>query len=139
MRWMQLAARGGLLALLASVLIGCAGGGQAPPVPTPGAPAGPPAPGKPGVATVGLRDFALDLSQNPMAPGTYTFIAEQRGQAPHALSIEGPGVSEVTTPVIPRGGGSQQLTVTLQPGTYELWCPVGGHRQQGMESRLTVR
>lgn len=28
--------------------------------------------------------------------------------------------------------------VTLQEGTYELWCSVGDHRAQGMDLQLEV-
>jgi uncharacterized cupredoxin-like copper-binding protein len=40
--------------------------------------------------------------------------------------------------VIDPGGADETLTVTLQAGTYELWCPVGSHREQGMETTITV-
>lgn len=37
------------------------------------------------------------------------------------------------------GSGSvEELTVTLQPGTYEVWCSVGNHRQRGMGTEITV-
>ncbi|MCI0688061.1 MAG: hypothetical protein L0Y54_12600 [Sporichthyaceae bacterium] len=55
------------------------------------------------------------------------------------MSISGPGIDGESTPIIQPGGSSESLTVTLQPGTYQLWCPVGGHRQQGMELSITVR
>lgn len=116
------------------LLVGCGG-------PTTGTQATPPAattpPGITTSPTVGapvraeLDDFTITLSPSTLRPGTYTFVAQQQGQLPHALAIKGPGVDAVT-PVIQLGGASQQLTVTLQPGTYELWCPVGNHRAQGM-------
>lgn len=31
------------------------------------------------------------------------------------------------------------LTADLQRGTYELWCPVGQHRQLGMETTFTIQ
>lgn len=36
------------------------------------------------------------------------------------------------------GGAAQELAVVLQPGTYELWCPVGDHRALGMTVTITV-
>ena len=30
------------------------------------------------------------------------------------------------------------LTVTLQDGTYELYCSVPGHKQAGMDTSITV-
>src|SRR6266542_250212 len=71
--------------------------------------------------------------------GANTFVVEQQGKHPHALSIKGPGVDTTSTPTIQPGGASQRLTVTLQPGRYELWCPVGNHKAQGMHTTITVR
>jgi hypothetical protein len=145
----------GLLAVLAvaAALVtgGCGDGGggeatgqqtsppaaTAPAATTPGAVASPT--GSPTVVTAGLYDFRIELSQTSFTPGRYTFVAKEEGQAPHALAIKGPGVDSATTPVIQPGGADQQLTVTLQPGTYELWCPVGNHRDRGMALTVTVR
>jgi uncharacterized cupredoxin-like copper-binding protein len=88
--------------------------------------------------TAELTEFSIGLSQQTFAPGPYEFVAEEQGQLPHALSIEGPGVDSASTSVIDPGGDSQTLNLTLQPGTYELWCPVGNHRAQGMETTITV-
>jgi plastocyanin len=35
-------------------------------------------------------------------------------------------------------GGSKTLTLTLEPGTYQFYCSVPGHRQAGMEGTLKV-
>jgi uncharacterized cupredoxin-like copper-binding protein len=88
--------------------------------------------------TATLTEFSIELSQQTFAPGTYEFVAEEEGQFPHALSIEGPSVDSTSTEVIQPGGESQTLTVTLEPGTYEIWCPVGNHQDQGMQTTITV-
>ncbi|HEX4838101.1 MAG TPA: plastocyanin/azurin family copper-binding protein [Solirubrobacteraceae bacterium] len=36
-------------------------------------------------------------------------------------------------------GGTKTLTLNLKPGTYTLYCSVPGHRQAGMEGKLSVR
>jgi len=36
------------------------------------------------------------------------------------------------------GGQSGSLTVTLQKGTYQLWCGVPGHKDKGMAASITV-
>lgn len=91
------------------------------------------------IVTATLTEFKITLSATSFSPGLYTFVAEQKGQRAHALSIKGPGVGTKTTPIIDPGGSSQRLTVTLQPGTYELWCPVDYHRGQGMTVTITVQ
>jgi uncharacterized cupredoxin-like copper-binding protein len=36
-------------------------------------------------------------------------------------------------------GGTKALTLKLAPGTYTFYCSVPGHRQAGMEGKLTVQ
>jgi hypothetical protein len=47
------------------------------------------------------------------------------GSISHALEIEGNG-TERQTPVI-QPGEKAALTLTLDPGTCEVYCPVGQH------------
>ena len=36
------------------------------------------------------------------------------------------------------GPGTQNLTVTLKTGTYDLFCSVPGHKALGMDTHITV-
>jgi uncharacterized cupredoxin-like copper-binding protein len=83
-------------------------------------------------------EFKLDPSTVTVdKPGTYTFHVVNQGGAVHALEIDGPGVEEQTADIDP--GGSADLTVEIsEPGEYELYCPVDGHREHGMEGILSV-
>lgn len=85
---------------------------------------------------VRLVDYRIDMPSSLRA-GTYTFVIEQAGNHPHALAIQGAGVDEESDTIEP-GGRPEEMTVTLRPGTYEVWCPVGNHRAMGMELTLTV-
>ena len=87
--------------------------------------------------TVDASEYALKLPSNTMAPGTYTFTMDNVGHATHAIEIEGPGVDHAKSSTA-GPGGTATLTVTLQPGSYELWCPVGNHKQAGMDTTITV-
>jgi plastocyanin len=86
--------------------------------------------------TAELSEFAIALSGSDFEPGSYTFTVVNAGGVDHALEIEGPG-GETETGLVPPGG-SAELAVNLQNGAYELYCPVPGHREQGMELELVV-
>lgn len=86
---------------------------------------------------VQLNEFTIQLPQQSLRPGTYTFVASNDGQLPHALEIEGPGGLEQATETL-SAGQSADLTVTLQPGSYKLYCPVGNHDEQGMNTTINV-
>ena len=83
-------------------------------------------------------DFALDPADVELeGPGTYTFRAVNEGETVHALEIEGMGIEEETEEFGP--GESAEFTVELtEPGEYELYCPVDGHRELGMDGTVTV-
>jgi plastocyanin len=87
--------------------------------------------------TATLTEYKIALSTSTFAPGTYTFVAKNAGQVGHALEIDGPGVSDQKTGGL-QPGGSADLTVTLSAGTYEIWCPVPGHKALGMDTKITV-
>ena len=102
---------------------------QATSAPTDGATAGT-------VIDVDELDFTIELSTTEFAPGTYTFVATNNGQTTHALKIDGQGLEEETEDIAP--GDSASLSVTLEAGEYELYCPVGNHKDMGMELDITV-
>jgi plastocyanin len=87
---------------------------------------------------VTMTEFALQLSQQSFSPGTYTFTADNAGKFPHTITIKGPGVENQSAGGPLQGGQSGALTVDLQPGTYEIWCPVGEHKAKGMDTTITV-
>jgi uncharacterized cupredoxin-like copper-binding protein len=87
---------------------------------------------------VTLKDFSIAVaSAGSLAPGTYTFHVTNNGPSSHNLTINGPGVSDKATPTF-AAGGSQDLTVTLANGSYDLFCSVPSHKQLGMDTHLTV-
>jgi plastocyanin len=82
-------------------------------------------------------DFSITLSSSTLTAGPHTFTVENTGKATHSLTIEGPGGVDVTSDTV-QGGESTTLTVTLQPGEYQVYCPIGNHRAMGMDTTLTV-
>jgi plastocyanin len=69
--------------------------------------------------------------------GTYEFRVTNNGTIAHALEIEGNGVEEKTGDIQPGAGGTLRVTIA-KDGSYELYCPIDGHRSQGMKGTLTV-
>jgi plastocyanin len=67
--------------------------------------------------------------------GSVTIRLVNESSTPHAVEVEGNGVEEKSETVT---GGETELTVDLEPGEYTYYCPVGQHRQNGMEGTLTV-
>ncbi len=70
-------------------------------------------------------------------PGTYVFKAVNSGDTVHALEVEGQGIEEKTKEIKP--GQSAELKVKLATGIYELYCPVDGHKEEGMEGKVIVK
>lgn len=94
-------------------------------------------PAKAGTVTASETDYRIVLSKQTFTPGTYTFHALNNGKVDHALEIDGPGVADKATNTFGPGSGAD-LTVALQKGTYEIYCPVAGHKDLGMDLKITV-
>jgi plastocyanin len=67
--------------------------------------------------------------------GSVTIKLVNQSDIPHAVEVEGNGVEEESETVT---GADTELTVDLKAGEYTFYCPVDGHRAQGMEGTLTV-
>ena len=124
-----------LLVGLAVVLAGCGGkSGSSKTVTASGGGGGG------GGQTIQVKESEYKLTPSSFTvskPGTVTFEVTNAGQTDHALEVEGNGVEEETETISP--GSSAKLTVDLSKnGTYEVYCPIDGHRDMGMEAKLVV-
>ena len=89
------------------------------------------------VVEVSLSEFALTPASFSLEPGSYTFHVVNDGSVVHALEVEGPLGEVETADLAP--GESADLEVDLsEPGDYEMYCPVDGHKDEGMEGTITV-
>jgi plastocyanin len=114
----------GLLALPALLVAGCGDEEEG-------------AGGSSGKVPVTLSDFKIQPDNlEAEKPETVTYVVTNKGNTEHALEIEGNGIEEETDTL--QAGDVGELTVTLKPGTYEMYCPIDDHRAQGMEGTLTV-
>jgi plastocyanin len=85
---------------------------------------------------VRLTEYTVDMPHT-LPAGPTTFLIRNEGKNTHSFRIEGPGIAEMlSAPVRPRKEAS--LQVTLQPGDYKVYCPVGSHESKGMTMTLTV-
>jgi uncharacterized cupredoxin-like copper-binding protein len=82
-------------------------------------------------------EFSITLPSNTMKAGSYTFKVTNKGQFPHNLTIDGPGVKDQASPTL-SPGSSGDVTVTLQKGTYEFYCSVDSHKDKGMDDKVQV-
>jgi plastocyanin len=70
-------------------------------------------------------------------PGAVTVKSQNKSSVDHDISIQGNGVDEQGNVV--KDGGTSEVKVTLKPGEYTFYCSVPGHREGGMEGKLTVK
>jgi plastocyanin len=68
--------------------------------------------------------------------GVATVTVKNEGATAHALVIEGPA-GETKTGTIPPGR-TATLKADLKPGTYQMYCPIDGHRDKGMKGQVKV-
>ena len=73
-------------------------------------------------------------------PGTYAFQVTNDGQITHAFTVEqsgGEGDEVESGNIDP--GSSKTVKFTFSAGNrYEIYCPVDGHKAQGMAGTITV-
>jgi plastocyanin len=128
------------LVLATALLAGCGGDDEEQAAATPEA-TQEPASGSGGggemVKVSAPQDGSLKFDQATLTAkaGKVTFDFSNPSQVPHAFEVEGNGVEEETDTIT---AGEASVTVDLKAGEYTYYCPVGQHRQAGMEGKLTV-
>jgi uncharacterized cupredoxin-like copper-binding protein len=115
-------------------------------------PAGTPAPpegaaleGGARLIAVTLREWDLTLSPASVPAGAITLHATNRGEGHHAIAVQRVGTDPASGRI--PAGASGSLDVELEPGTYEVYCPLEeqgvledgrSHSGRGMRATLTV-
>jgi uncharacterized cupredoxin-like copper-binding protein len=87
---------------------------------------------------VSLMEFMITMPST-LTAGPVTFAVTNDGTITHSFEVESDeaGIEEeLETPLAP--GETGMLTVDLAPGTYEIYCPIGNHADQGMMLEVTV-
>lgn len=110
-----------------------------------------------GVINGHVKEWEVVLETDEVPAGEITFSIENQGSIEHEflvaqtdidlgqIPLEGDRFSEeqeglLMIDEIPEyaAGTTEELTVTLEPGTYQLVCNIAGHYQAGMFTKLTV-
>lgn len=83
---------------------------------------------------VTLTDFSIEMELSPRA-GITTFVVTNDGAVEHSFAVVGGAIdSRFDEPLAP--GETRALTTDLDPGTYDVFCPIGDHRQRGMATSI---
>ncbi|MEY2514596.1 MAG: hypothetical protein QOJ89_1954 [bacterium] len=101
--------------------------------------------GKPVAAKGGKLEMPADpsgqlayITKVATAPaGALEIDSKNASGTPHDIALEGNGVNEKGE--IVQNGGVSKITANLKPGKYTYYCSVPGHREGGMEGKLTVK
>jgi uncharacterized cupredoxin-like copper-binding protein len=88
--------------------------------------------------TIILKDFTITPADVTLPkPGTYTFELHNEGAQVHTLEVDGNGLEKKGKEI--NFGKKTSFTVTFKKaGTYEMYCPVDGHKDLGMSGTITV-
>jgi uncharacterized cupredoxin-like copper-binding protein len=85
---------------------------------------------------VNLTEYTIGMSTQ-IGSGPTVFRVMNAGRNKHNFRVEGNGTaSQLTGDLEP--GESEDLLIDLKPGTYQIYCPIDGHRGKGMARELTV-
>jgi uncharacterized cupredoxin-like copper-binding protein len=85
---------------------------------------------------VSLTEFQIEMPTS-LPAGIHGFSVANNGSDEHNFTVEGQGIkTEFVTNLT--SGQTQSMQIYLAPGTYAVYCPVGDHRAEGMETSLTV-
>jgi mono/diheme cytochrome c family protein len=80
----------------------------------------------------GQLAFVTDAATG--TPGQITVKMANKSGTPHDIVIDGKGKGQIV-----QNGGVSQFQANFTAGSYTFYCSVPGHRQAGMQGKLTVK
>ena len=98
---------------------------------------------------IGFGEWAVTPEATVIRPGRVTFLVRNGGELRHGFELEtdegsgrhgsdGDDEREIESEAF-ASGTTLEISTTLQPGTYEIYCWIGDHEDRGMRTRLVVR
>ena len=87
---------------------------------------------------VTLTEFKITMARDTVSAGPVTFRVKNAGTMTHAIFVMNDTFEKGSTEI--PAGQEASLTVTLKPGTYDVYCPVSdeSHKKAGMTRKLVV-
>jgi len=87
---------------------------------------------------VTLSEWKIEMPSDTVKAGTVIFRIKNAGRVTHDFYVKGPGANKGSREI--SAGQETRFTVTLRPGTYEIYCPLAEmtHKMAGMSMTLVV-
>ena len=87
-----------------------------------------------------LYEWGIEPNEIRIPPGTTVrFVIVNEGRYTHAFDVERGDIGFKASSQTLAPGQETTLEVTFEePGTYEIYCPIGNHRAFGMEGVIIV-
>ena len=90
------------------------------------------------ISTPSGTELAYDQKSASAKAGSVTIDFTNNESISHDVAVESSSGDTVgQTDLV--ASGTANTTVDLQPGTYQFFCTVPGHREAGMQGTLTVK
>lgn len=84
-----------------------------------------------------LSEYKIDMPTTTVKAGLVNFRVTNSGTIEHNFQVDGQGVLKNFDNNL-KPGETETLQVTLQPGTFKVYCTLDGHKDLGMLVNLTV-
>ncbi len=88
---------------------------------------------------VKAREFLFDPKDLSARPVEVTFAVKNEGSIEHNFVIEDANRRTVAQIPVIEVGKTEELKVTLRPGSYTIACNLPGHKDAGMVGTLRVQ
>jgi plastocyanin len=88
---------------------------------------------------VTAKEFWYALSSRSVKSGPAVIEFVNFGQDGHDMRVQRVGTQKVYSVPMVQPGDHYDLSLTLAPGRYLLWCSIANHRQLGMQATLIVK
>jgi plastocyanin len=89
----------------------------------------------------GVKSYTL--SRQTVRSGRLTVQLQNKGEDPHDMDMqrvgpEGEPLGEVVEVPVTAPGEQKSQSVSVEPGTYRMWCNLYHHAEEGMEATVKV-